>query len=542
MEKVNPKLELLANEYLREYCAVFPSISTYYGLTKYYGLLTYPTQQRIKSFIAFLDDLSKRTKAISDEESEMGRIDQEVFQYVLDLEIFMLQHPSYEESNVNPAELILNGVQAILDLPTLTDRGRYDLILSRMNQSQTLFETLLSTWEKATLLALEEAVPLARNLEETLAFMLKSLMDRVPQRKQITSDLVATLGRKGKSFAQWLESEVKPRTDLACYVLGKKDYTRLLEIRKEGHTWIERLHAGEHSLECSRRNLGILALRLSPQNGSIEAALSRVRSDLPAVPILEEARNAHKKVAAFLRDKQLLEMPETEPDIEEPPSWNPMWGEGMMGFTVAESLSSRPSLKIIVVPPQTEKGKRELNRSMILCGVSHEGLAGHFGSFVLQKERGNIIRMLPPSYTGIDDGWTFYWEQLLREEGLEPTDEYSFYQEYRVFWCSLRHICDVKLHCGLITFDECARFLEQEGKVPPAMAKAYAKAIARMPGYFSSFITGKQHLIQLREHAKEQLATLYSPRLFHKWVGAAGSIPHTLLKREIQERVRPRHT
>jgi hypothetical protein len=538
MERVNPKLELLANEYLREYCTVFPVVSTYYGLAEYYRSIMYPTKERIASFIAFLEGLSKRTRAISDQTSEMGKIDQEVLQYVLDLHIFMLQHPPYEESNVNPAELVLGGVQAILDLPTLTDKEKYDIILSRLNQSQSLFETLHSTWENATLLALEDAIPMAQNLGETLAFMLKPLVDRFSQDKLVISDLVATLGRKGKSFAQWLENEVKPRTDSACYVLGKKDYSRLLEIRKEGHTWTERLQMGEHGLECATKNLSIMALRLSSQNGSIEAALSKVRSDLPAVPALEEARNAHKKLVGFLKDKQLLEVPKTEPEIGEPPDWNPFWGEGMMGLIVAELLSNKPSSKIILAPSQTEKGRRELNKSAIVLGVCHEGMAGHYASFVLRKERGNIVRMLPPPETGIDDGWTFYWEQLLREEGIQPTDEYSFYQEYRVFWCSLRHICDVKLHCGLITFEECVRFLEHEGKVPPIMAKAYAKAIARMPGYFSSFITGKNHLIRLREYAKERLATLYSSQLFHKWVGEAGSIPYFLLDREIQERVR----
>jgi hypothetical protein len=346
------------------------------------------------------------------------------------------------------------------------------------------------------------------------------------------------LGKKGKSFAQWLESEVRPRTSLACYALGKEAYARLLEIRKEGHTWMERLQMGEHSLKCSRKRLRALTPHLSPENGSIEAALFRVRSNLPTAPILEEARNAHKRVTAFLKEKRLLDVQAAEPLIEEPPKWNPFWGEGMMGLTIAESLSEKPSLKIIIPPPQTEKGKRELNRHAILLGVSHEGVAGHFGSFVLRKERGKIVRMLPSPETGIDDGWTFYWEQLLKEEGIEPTDEYSFYQEYRVFWCSLRHICDVKLHCGLITFEECVKFLEHEGKVPPIMAEVYAKAIARMPGYFSSFITGKQHLTQLRESAKDRLARGYSPQLFHKWIGEAGSIPYTLLKREIQQRVR----
>ena len=537
MEKTHLKLEMLADEYLREQCAVFPLVSTYYGLTEYYGFLTYPTKQRIESFIAFLENLSKQAESISGEMNETDRIDQEVFKYVLDLETFGLEHPPYEVSNVNPAELILNGVQTILDLPTLTDQEKHDLVLSRLNQGQELFETLRPTWEKATLLALEDAVPLAQNLHGTLEFMLNAMKEDTPQATKATSDLVATLGEEGKSFARWLESEVKPRTNLACYVLGKEAYARLLEIRKEGHTWIERLQMGEHSLECSTKNLHALALHLSPENGAIDAALSRVRSDLPTVPVMEEARNAHRKVAAFLKEKQLLHVPAAELLIEEPPKWNPFWGEGMMGLTLAESLGDKPSVRIIIPPPQTEKGKRELNRSAILLGVSHEGEAGHFGSYALRKERGNVIRMLPSPATGIDDGWTFYWEQLLREGGIQPTEEYSFYQEYRVFWCSLRHICDIKLHCGLVTFEECVKFLEQGGKVPPIMARVYAKAIARMPGYFSSFITGKQHLTQLREYAKEKLAARYSHLLFHKWVGEAGSIPHTLLEREIRHRV-----
>lgn len=210
----------------------------------------------------------------------------------------------------------------------------------------------------------------------------------------------------------------------------------------------------------------------------------------------------------------------------------------MLGFTCAETLRDDPLLKVIVAPPRTEKGKRELNRSYILLGIAHEGAAGHLTSYLLLKKRGNIIRLLIPLDTGIDDRWTFYWEQLLREEGIESTIEYEFYQEYRVFWCSLRHICDIKLHCELMSFEECAGFLEKEGDVSPIMAKAYAKAIAEMPGYFSSFIIGKEHLIKLREHTKEQIGGQYSPKLFHKWVGEAGPIPYILLRREIRERVK----
>ena len=89
-----------------------------------------------------------------------------------------------------------------------------------------------------------------------------------------------------------------------------------------------------------------------------------------------------------------------------------------------------------------------------------------------------------------------------------------------------------------MSFEECAQFLEEQGNVPPIMAKVYTRAILNMPGYFSSFIIGKQRLIKLREQIKNQLGDNFSIEEFHKWIGEAGPIPYTLLNREIQERMK----
>jgi uncharacterized protein (DUF885 family) len=210
----------------------------------------------------------------------------------------------------------------------------------------------------------------------------------------------------------------------------------------------------------------------------------------------------------------------------------------MVGITAAEILCGEPEFTIVVVPPTTEESRKELNRSDILLAMAHEGPAGHLGSTVLQKGRGSVIRLLLPPGMGIDDRWTFYWEQVLREEGIEPTPAYEFLQEYRVLWCSLRHICDVKLHCGLMSFEECVEFLTEEGHTSPLTARAYTKAIARMPGYFSSFVVGKEQLIRLRESVRARLGARYSHAMFHRWVGEAGPIPFGLLEREIEERTR----
>ena len=534
----NQKLELLANKFVKERCDTFPHLGTYYGLTKYYSLLAYPSKEQIESFINFLKDLLHQSKTISEELDEIDKIDQELLQFIFNYEIFGLRIPSYEESNVSPAYLTLNGVYDVLQLPGLSEKEKLEFVLARLNQSHALFESLRQTWANATLLALEDTIPQAQKVGEILTIMLNPLMDGFPQKKPIIEDSITAISKGGKSFAQWLENEVKPKTTLTCRILGKENYKKLLKIRREGHSWSERLQIGENGLKESMKCLKNLAPRLSPEEGTVEAALAKVKNNQPEIPVLEESRNANQRVSAFLKDKRLLQVPHAPFEIAEPPNWDPFWGEGMMGATLAEILRENPLLKIIVPPPTTEKGKRELNRSFILLGIAHEGVAGHLSSYLLRKERGNIVRLLVPSETGIDDRWTFYWEQLLREEGIEPTIEYEFFQEHRVFWCSIRNICDVKLHCALMSFEECKKFLQKEGGVSPVTAKVYAKAIAMMPGYFSSFNVGKEQLIRLREDTKEQMGAQYSPELFHGWIGEAGPIPYTLLRREIQERVK----
>lgn len=535
---VNQKLELLANKFVRERCETFPGLGTFYGLSDYYSMLSYPTKERMESFIKFLEELSRETMAISDDLEELDRIDQELLQFICDYEVFRLRIPSYEESNVSPAYLTLNGVYDILQLPRLAEKQKMEFILSRLNQSKILFESLKQTWESATLLALEDTIPQAQNVGKILKVMLKPLIDAFPQKKPVVEDSIKGVSKKGKLFAKWLEKEIKPRTEVSCRPLGKENYQKLLEIRREGHSWSERLRIGEKSLKESWKRLKNLAPSLSPENGTIESALARVKDNVPRIPVLEIARNAHRKVLTFLKEEHLLQVPNAPIEIIEPPSWDPFWGEGMMGATLAEFLTNYPVLKIIVPPPKTENGEKELNRSFILLGIAHEGAAGHLSSYLLRKRRGNIIRLLTPQETGFDDRWTFYWEQLLREHGIEPTVEYEFFQEHRVFWCSLRSICDVKLHCGLMSFEECVELLEKKGSVSTITAKMYAKAIVMMPGYFSSFNIGKERLIRLREDTKKQLGALYSPALFHKWIGEAGDIPYTLLKSEIQERVK----
>lgn len=532
------ELEALAWDFVRDRCNTFSGWATYYGLMEYYTHLTYPSKEQLNAYRSRLRSLLGEIDALPRESDESDAIDREVLRLVIEYELFKHGHPPYEESNVSPTYLILDGVYEILQLSRLSDDEKLTFVLARLDQGRGLFDALRQTWQVPTTLNLEDTIPQAQQVDAILTTMLAPLMDVFPQQRPTIEKLVAAVGDKGRNFAQWLRDEIEPGTDRTCYVMGKDSYEQLLVVRQEDHTWSERLELGEQSLRASRKRLDDLAPCLVPEAGTMEAALEKVRQNLPEIPILEEARHAYQRVETFLKTRRLLHVPDARCEIEGPPSWDPFWGEGMVGITYAEILREDPQFTIIVVPPTTEKARKQLNISDILLAMAHEGPAGHLSSCLLQKSRDSLIRLLLPIATGIDDRWTFYWEQLLREEGIEPTPAYAFLQEYRVFWCSLRHICDVKLHCGLMSFEECVEYLAREGQVSPPTAKAYTKAIATMPGYFSSFVVGKEHLIRLREDTKVYLGTRYSPAMFHQWVGEAGPIPHRLLEREIWERAR----
>ena len=534
----NLELEALAWDFVRDRCNTFSWWAAYYGLMEHYPHLTYPSKGQLDSYRSRLRSLLREIDALPRQSDESDAIDQEVLRFTIEYELFKHDHPPYGEVNVSPTYMILDGVHQILHLSRLDDDEKLAFVLARLDQARGMFDTLQQTWQVATTLNLKDTIPQAQQMDKVLTAMLAPLMDGFPQQRPTVEALVATVGEKSRSFAQWLQDEVEPGTDRTCYVMGEDSYEQLLTVRQEGHTWSERLELGEWSLRESRERLDDLAPYLVPEAGTIEAALEKVRGDLPESPILEEARSAYQRVAAFLKDRRLLYVPDARCEIEEPPSWHPFWGEGMVGITYTEILCDDPQFTIIVVPPTTEKGRKELNVSDILLAMAHEGPAGHLSSCLLRKSRDSLVRLLPPGATGLDDRWTFYWEQLLNEEGIEPTPAYEFLVEYRVFWCSLRHVCDVKLHCGLMSFEECVEYLAREGQVSPLTARAYTKAIAMMPGYFSSFVVGKEHLIRLREDIKAYLGARYSPAMFHQWVGEAGPIPNKLLEREIWERAR----
>lgn len=145
-------------------------------------------------------------------------------------------------------KVYLREVQ-LSDVSLIVEWKNDALILSRLNQSKILFESLKQTWESATLLALEDTIPQAQNVGKILKVMLKPLIDAFPQKKQVVEDSIKGVSKRGKLFAKWLVKEIKPRTEVSCRSLGKENYQKLLEIRREGHSWSERLRIGEKSLK-----------------------------------------------------------------------------------------------------------------------------------------------------------------------------------------------------------------------------------------------------------------------------------------------------
>jgi hypothetical protein len=306
----SPELEALAWRLVRERCSRFSWLAAYYGEREYYSYLGHPSREQLDAYRSRLAGLLGEIDALLPELEGAGAIDREVLRLAVEYELFKHDHPPYEASNVSPTYLILDGIYDILRLSRLSDEERLTFVLSRLEQARGLFEPLRETWHVPMMLSLEDTIPQAPQVDKVLTTMLAPLMEGSPEQRPAIETLIAEIGQEGREFARWLEDEVKPGAEQVFYVMGGAAYEQLLAVRQEGHTWSSRLQLGEESLRRSRRRLEELVPQIAPEDGSLGAALEKVREDVPELPILEEARNAYQRVAHFLRERRLLHVPE----------------------------------------------------------------------------------------------------------------------------------------------------------------------------------------------------------------------------------------
>jgi uncharacterized protein (DUF885 family) len=166
-------------------------------------------------------------------------------------------------------------------------------------------------------------------------------------------------------------------------------------------------------------------------------------------------------------------------------------------------------------------------------GVVHEGFPGHFLQLSVARRNPSFIRRLHYDPCLVE-GKALYCEQMAVEQGLYGKEQFP---ELRwlggVRFRAARVILDVKLHTGLMGFEDACRYLQWHFGVDTAYARAEVRRYCLSPTQPMSYLVGKLQLIDLREELRRREGRRFSLRRFHDRLLVEGSIPVGLVRRKL---------
>jgi len=191
-----------------------------------------------------------------------------------------------------------------------------------------------------------------------------------------------------------------------------------------------------------------------------------------------------------------------------------------------------------VTPPGDNLDSTERKRLLNVIHRDYWLVAGHEvypGHHLLdsarKKQKNSFRRQLenPMFY----EGWAFYSEELLVEQGYVTEPLQKLVQLKYQLWRALRVLLDIDLHLGKRTIEEATEDLMKIGHVK-SKAFSEARRYTQTPGYQLCYTLGKYELKRLRKK--------YAPKIglkhFHNLILNSGQIPFHFLEKELEKAVR----
>lgn len=164
--------------------------------------------------------------------------------------------------------------------------------------------------------------------------------------------------------------------------------------------------------------------------------------------------------------------------------------------------------------------------------VVHEAFPGHHLQLARAKRCGSRARALYGTPL-LCEGWALYCEQLMVEEGLSEDPRVELTQLRDALFRTWRVDVDVRLHRGEWTVEESTERLVDAVGLDPATARAEVRRYAAWPTQASTYLVGRELLLDLRARVRERAGAGFELARFHDHLLSFGSLSPALTRRAL---------
>lgn len=166
--------------------------------------------------------------------------------------------------------------------------------------------------------------------------------------------------------------------------------------------------------------------------------------------------------------------------------------------------------------------------------TAHEGVPGHHHQISLAQELADLPDFRKSLYaTAFGEGWGLYSEKLVAEMGLYDTPYEKFGQLTYEMWRACRLVVDTGMHWKGWSREEAEACFLENSALSESNIRTEVDRYISWPGQALAYKIGELKILELRERAEKALGENFNIREFHDAVLENGSLPLSILERQI---------
>jgi uncharacterized protein (DUF885 family) len=527
------RFDRTVERWFRDRLAMHPDVATYFGIHEHDHELSDGGRDEIEREAAFMRDTVTEMQRFGDGElSSERQLDRDLAIHQARLRLWEIEERRAWAGRSDAAEHIGDALFPLFTRDFAPLAERLESMAARLEQAPHYLE---QSRERVT-----APVKLWTEIDLQSTEMLPAFVDTIvaaAAAEHARATLVERLGRAADATKQaleqhagWLRDVVMPSAS-AEWRTGADQFDELVMLRELNATSDEILAVGEQMLAESKAARDAVCAEIDPTLSPEEVA-DLVKDDHAATfpEALDEYRNAMDRARRFVVEHELATVPQGEELIViETPSFL----RHLMPFAAYFEPAKFDPVTLgtyIVTPPETPGMMREHNRASISNTGVHEAYPGHHLQLSAAVSNPSLVRLFSgaPEFA---EGWAFYCEQMMKEQGFDATPRHRYVQYTDAIWRATRIILDVKLHRGEIGFADAVDRLQAETGFERPAALGEVKRYTNSPTYQLSYLYGRHMIESLKADVEARMGPAFSLKFFHDTLIYGGTMPVSYARR-----------
>lgn len=368
-------------------------------------------------------------------------------------------------------------------------------------------------------------------------------LELFPDPDEASGALLARARESLQGYQRFLTDELRPRSD-GQWMLGQEAYDFILQNRWYMDADAEQiLRRGWSAFNQTEALAQEVAARIEPGKHWTEVYETLKDDHPPADDIKQAYQQQMDDAQAFVREHSIVTLPAGERviTIDTPPAMRRSSPFGT--FDGVSPFDDGLEGRLILTPiedwmpaEQQAQRLRSHHTAWIPVIAVHEAYPGHHAQALIVNENPNLLRRVIRESI-FSEGWGLFTEELMFEQGFLEGDDVRLTQLRNRLWRAARVILDVSLHTGQMSFDEAVSFLVERVRFEPYAAELEVGMYIRRPTYVLGYLIGMQEIEAIRAEYIERYGTPEPPSIFYDRLLSIGSIPPSLLREEMFDRL-----